>query len=112
MTLQINQGAGQTQGASAVSPASAGAGVGGGVDFKNILTELYKKPQTILQDYANPNTTEMDIPGFGTLDKQNNATSLALGVTISRFDAQLTTLLNQMEFILKTLPQKADSLWS
>ena len=111
MTTQITSGTSQASSLSELSPARGSALLSGSSDFKAILKELYQAPTDMLKDFADPSTTTIDITGFGTLEKNSTATSLALGIQISRFDSQLTTLLNGLEFTLKTLPQKADSLW-
>jgi hypothetical protein len=102
-----NQAAGLGQ----LSPVHAASMLSNGGDFLRILTQLYEEPSKLLKEYADPASSTMEINGFGVMDKNSTATSLAIGVQITRFDSQLTTLLSGMEFTLKTLPQKADALW-
>lgn len=104
----------QTQNIGALSsPAHAAvSSLGSGGDFRAILTRLYAQPQSLLREYADPSTETIFINGFGTLEKDKPAAGLAIGTLLNQLDAQLATLLSGLEFALKTLPQKADNLWS
>jgi hypothetical protein len=91
---------------SSVMPASIGAG-----DFKTALAQLFFKTNEILKNYADPAISTLTLDGFGPLQKNTPAAQLAVGVTMNLIEARLNTLLSGLEFTLKTLPSKADSLW-
>jgi hypothetical protein len=108
-STQVNQ---QPSAVTQLSPAHAVSVLGSGGDFRAILTKLYSQPQQMIKEYADDSTETMEINGFGVLDKSKPAASLAIGTILNQLDAQLSTLLSGIEFALKTLPQKADNLWS
>ena len=91
---------------------SAGQAQIGGIDFKSALANLFEKPQQLLFDFADKTTPTMEISGLGVVDKNNPAAQLMIGVTLTQMETQLNTLLSIVEFSLKTLPQKVESLFS
>jgi len=83
----------------------------GGIDFRSALGKLFLESDRILRDYADPNVSDMEIPGFGPMDKKSPGAQLVVSIAFTRIEAQLNTLLSGLEFTLKTLPQKVDNLW-
>jgi len=85
---------------------------GSGMNFKDALAKLFFETDRILHEYADPETTHVNIMGFSPLEKTSPGAQLAIGVAMNNIEAQLNTLLNGLEFMLKTLPQKMDNIFS
>ena len=81
------------------------------LDFREAMSKLFNESNNILKNYADPNTSVFTVNGFGEVNKSSPSAQLAVGIAINRVETQMNTLLSGLEFSLKTLPQKIDSLF-
>jgi len=81
------------------------------VDFRVILNRLFANSQGILKDYADPNVSELNIPGYSPVEKDSPGAALVVSTALTQIESQLNTILSGLEFTLKTMPQKIDNLF-
>lgn len=75
-------------------------------DFRTLLGKMYNRTISLVQSYADPEVTEINLEGFGTFkDKSSPAFQMASALYISNNEAQLNTTLGIFDFLYKTLPQ-------
>ena len=90
-------------GSRAYTPASTAAT--GGSDFRSLLARLFNQTTDLLRAYADPETEEVNLEGFGIFDKDTPAFQLAAAVRLNDIETQLSNSLSYLDFIYKTLPQ-------
>lgn len=95
-----------------INPVSISSGQGNAAStFAAALGRLFNEANDIIRDYADPNKTTVEINGFGSIEKNSPSASLAISVAYNLLEAQLNTSMSGIEYLLKTFPQKLDSLF-
>ncbi|MFA6548702.1 MAG: hypothetical protein WCT39_02050 [Candidatus Margulisiibacteriota bacterium] len=83
---------------------------GGGSDFRDLMSSLMNKTTALVRDYAAGG--EITIEGFGTMDTDDLAASIAINQKMSDSSNQMNTLLSYLTYAYKTFPQMLQQAFS
>ena len=84
-----------------------------GTDFKSLISKMYLKSVGFVRDYADPNSTEITIEGYGTYSAEEKNTPgfmLLASTYMSNNQSAFDTVLNNLNYVYKTMPQSVEKL--